>query len=319
MPWTLDHSMPIESRSPVYPTHSLSSPPSYEEAIQQSLQDLNPDTAPSYPHLQPEPSGLTPGDYTDAVAALHDIDERDIEDERDYEESRPLKMGRIPDARAQYTFIQPSDSASIGNSGNRDCVCNRNQSSVAGVMSHQQPLACTVHSSGSAFPSIPPSSSSSRSLLHAPSAPMAPASFESFEPFEPPSFEPSSSTVTRRNSRLYSHPQEALMGKSNDTDSDQYTTFQTQSTPYTTLPQLQRPLHPPATAPLAGIPDTPGDLMNVQDVSIADYKRTKRGAESYDKILEDPYQLYRFFVAHNDRPKMHLLIRGKTKERYQSG
>ncbi|KAG0242254.1 hypothetical protein BGX31_000416 [Mortierella sp. GBA43] len=58
--------------------------------------------------------------------------------------------------------------------------------------------------------------------------------------------------------------------------------------------------------------------MNVQDISIADYKRTKKGAESYDSILEDPYQLYRFFVAHNDRPMMHLLVRGYHTEKKES-
>lgn len=51
--------------------------------------------------------------------------------------------------------------------------------------------------------------------------------------------------------------------------------------------------------------------MNAQDISIADFVRTSSGDESVDPILEnDPYQLYRYFVAHNDRPEMYLLITG---------
>lgn len=50
---------------------------------------------------------------------------------------------------------------------------------------------------------------------------------------------------------------------------------------------------------------------NGQDVSAAGFTQTPNGYESTDPILEDPFQLYRFFVAHNDRPSMHLLITGK--------
>ncbi|KAF9355124.1 hypothetical protein BGX26_006973 [Mortierella sp. AD094] len=70
----------------------------------------------------------------------------------------------------------------------------------------------------------------------------------------------------------------------------------------------------PTDAPAAGIPDTPG-LINAQDISIADFKRTKKGVESCDKVLQDPYQLYRYFVAHNDRPTMHVLINGHHTEK----
>ncbi|KAG0370668.1 hypothetical protein BGZ54_004984 [Gamsiella multidivaricata] len=163
----------MASSADIYP-----SPPPYE-AIGRPLED----------HLnipQPGSSNLTPRDFG-TITSLQNDDDRDMEEERDYEESRPLKMGRIPDARAQYTFIQPSDT-------------------------------------------------------------------------------------------------------------------------------INNPILP---APLAGVPETPG-FMNAQDVSIADYKRTKRGADSCDKILEDPYQLYRFFVAHNDRPSMHVLICGHHTEKSES-
>ncbi|KAF9289149.1 hypothetical protein BGZ68_009932 [Mortierella alpina] len=66
-------------------------------------------------------------------------------------------------------------------------------------------------------------------------------------------------------------------------------------------------------------------LLNAQEVSIATFTRSKRGVESQDALLDDPYQLYRFFVAHNDRPSMHVLITGshmekqKTEERNSDG
>lgn len=47
------------------------------------------------------------------------------------------------------------------------------------------------------------------------------------------------------------------------------------------------------------------------DISTATYKRTDRGVETQDLLLDDPFQLYRFFVAHNDKPQMHVLITGR--------
>lgn len=51
-------------------------------------------------------------------------------------------------------------------------------------------------------------------------------------------------------------------------------------------------------------------LMSAQDISTAEFSSSKKGVESKDPILDDPFQLYRFFVAHNDRPSMHVLITG---------
>ncbi|KAK3826253.1 MAG: hypothetical protein JOS17DRAFT_253865 [Linnemannia elongata] len=76
---------------------------------------------------------------------------------------------------------------------------------------------------------------------------------------------------------------------------------------------------PAQEVPLAGVPSIPG-LMNSQDVSIAEYERSKKGVESCDPVLGDPYQLYRFFVAHNDRPTLHILIKGhhiEKREHYE--
>ncbi|KAG0040924.1 hypothetical protein BGZ82_005475 [Podila clonocystis] len=82
------------------------------------------------------------------------------------------------------------------------------------------------------------------------------------------------------------------------------------------LPTYQRPAEP-----FAGIPAVQGNhgLMNAQDISIADFVRKCSGDESVDPILEsDPYQLYRYFVAHNDRPEMYLLITGYHVEKRET-
>ncbi|KAG0305004.1 hypothetical protein BGZ98_004722 [Dissophora globulifera] len=77
------------------------------------------------------------------------------------------------------------------------------------------------------------------------------------------------------------------------------------------------PMHiPPASFPVpsSGIPNAAG-LMSAPDVSTATFKQSQRGVETRDALLDDPYQLYRFFVAHNDRPSMHVLITGSHMEK----
>ncbi|KAF8923078.1 hypothetical protein BGZ58_003374 [Dissophora ornata] len=69
--------------------------------------------------------------------------------------------------------------------------------------------------------------------------------------------------------------------------------------------------------PLTGISNAPG-LMSAVDISSASFTRSKRGVETRDPLLDDPFQLYRFFVAHNDRPSMHLLITGSHMEKRTS-
>ncbi|KAF8950446.1 hypothetical protein BGZ52_002496 [Haplosporangium bisporale] len=64
---------------------------------------------------------------------------------------------------------------------------------------------------------------------------------------------------------------------------------------------------PPQSVSTAG-------LMSAQDISTAEFSTSKKGVESKDPILDDPFQLYRFFVAHNDRPSMHVLITGHHME-----
>ncbi|KAF9326135.1 hypothetical protein BGZ91_002098, partial [Linnemannia elongata] len=54
------------------------------------------------------------------------------------------------------------------------------------------------------------------------------------------------------------------------------------------------------------------------DISIAEFERTKKGVESCDPVLGDPYQLYRFFVAHNDRPTLQIVIKGHHIEKRET-
>ncbi|KAF9144416.1 hypothetical protein BGX30_012874 [Mortierella sp. GBA39] len=69
-----------------------------------------------------------------------------------------------------------------------------------------------------------------------------------------------------------------------------------------------RPVPPSGIASLEGAP-------TCSDISTATYKRTDRGVETQDLLLDDPFQLYRFFVAHNDKPQMHVLITGSHVEK----
>ncbi|KAG0277564.1 hypothetical protein BGZ95_005735 [Linnemannia exigua] len=66
--------------------------------------------------------------------------------------------------------------------------------------------------------------------------------------------------------------------------------------------------------PPSGIPSLEGAPTGI-DISKATFTRTDRGVESQDALLEDPFQLYRFFVAHNDKPQMHILITGTHVEK----
>ncbi|KAF9943392.1 hypothetical protein BGZ67_000072 [Mortierella alpina] len=83
-----------------------------------------------------------------------------------------------------------------------------------------------------------------------------------------------------------------------------------------TMPFFGMPANSPPV-PQSGIPSAPA-LLNAQEVSIATFTRSKRGVESKDGLLDDPYQLYRFFVAHNDRPSMHVLITGSHMEKQRT-
>ncbi|KAF9116827.1 hypothetical protein BGX27_010444 [Mortierella sp. AM989] len=270
----------VSSSDQVFP-----SPPSYEEAIGRPLQNT-----PSAPPLITSGSGhgLTPQDFDSSSLFQDGADDRDMEEERDYEESRPLKMGRIPDARAQYTFIQPNDTIDVNNS-------NSNNSH------HTFPV---LHNS-SHLPDYNPNSSAvqqSQQYFSSPTSPINPA-------YNAPSAPSSAPVEYQQQQGEQSKPDKSNVQPIQPSSSNGSTSY--------APPPFPPPSMAAAPVPLAGIPDTPG-LINAQDISIAGYKRTKKGAESCDKVLEDPYQLYRFFVAHNDRPTMHALIRGHHTEKCDS-
>ncbi|KAG0315605.1 hypothetical protein BGZ99_007358 [Dissophora globulifera] len=258
------------------PSEAHPSPPSYDDAIGRPLHspsappksqlentnyngnnnDNNNNYNNYYNSNNNSNSNLTPRDF-DPISGFRDNDDHDLEDERDYEESRPLKMGRIPEARAQYTFIQP------------------NLTTIGGDSTPQGPFSGIK----TAF---------SRKPTYAGVAVGTPSSI-AYPPAHNVFFgqnAPSTSTPTVYAPPAFPPPP---------------------SLPASSSPNIAAPV------PLAGNPDTPR-LINSQDISIADYTRTKRGVESCDKVLQDPYQLYRFFVAHNDRPTMHVLITGSHTE-----
>lgn len=250
---TVDQPVAYDCLPPLLPR---SCPPPYEEAIVRPPNDT----------LTNPPSRLTAVAPSDFLTA-DDQDFQDFEeDEQEYEASRPLKMGKIPDARAQYTYIQPDISRS------KAPACPHSPGTGSpGIAA--QPYRSLHHQTGQALPSAPPMSSTpQRTYLPPPGPPPPLQGSEDNKPFyNPPDHAPPSA------------------GSSSTAP----------PAPYQTAP-----------VPFAGVPEVPG-LINPQDISIADFKRTKKGIESYDKVLADPYQLYRFFVAHNERPTVHAVIKGK--------
>ncbi|KAF9432037.1 hypothetical protein BGZ76_011391 [Entomortierella beljakovae] len=267
--------MSQESHAPPRSMISPLDPPSYEAAIGRPLLHT-----PSAPELLSAPThNLKPQDIASGLLDSEDegdIEERDYEEEQDYEDSRPLKMGQIPSTRAQYTFIQPYDTINKGtNSSNNQ------------VPHPEMPYYLQLPNRHSGIPAqhtmqySPPS--------HCPPTPSAPPQ-----------------TLHQSEQQCETCPSKPITAVQpiqsyNSTASASYGP-----------PPFSPPTGPNPVAP-AGVPDTPR-LINSQDVSIADFKRKTQGVESCDKILEDPYQLYRFFVAHSDRPTMSVIIRGHHTE-----
>ena len=254
------------------PLQTRASPPPYEEAIVRPLKDTL------------TGSTLTPPSRTNAVVPNDFLleDDQDFqdfeEDEREYEASRPLKMGKIPDARAQYTYIQPDVF--------RSKAPTRPHGPGTG------PLGMTVQSSalphpqtGQARPSAPPMDSTPQQTYLPPPGP-------------PPPLQGPQPTGYEADKPFFNPPDHAPPPAGSSSSAPPAS--------YLTVPV------PFAGVPFAGVPELPG-LINPQDISIADFKRTKKGIESYDKVLADPYQLYRFFVARNDRPSMHAIIKGISR------
>ncbi|KAG0031024.1 hypothetical protein BGZ81_001874 [Podila clonocystis] len=251
----------------------------------------------------------------------------DMEDEQDYEESRPLRTGVIPNVASQYTFIQPQDhtrqkwwrqSKSHSQMYHYHKSTQQCFSSFKRHHHHIQTPVQTLGAGHQAFTGAPPTTSASGRSTQGPYTPPslcpqpyaaasgthAPATLEDLPPMKAkttsvaPSAPPGIDIPAISHSTSYAPPNvppPPLLQQ---------------------LPTYQRP-----TEPFAGIPAVHGNqgLMNAQDISIADFVRKSSGDESVDPILEtDPYQLYRYFVAHNDRPEMYLLITGYHVEKRET-
>ncbi|KAF9923546.1 hypothetical protein FBU30_006417 [Linnemannia zychae] len=307
--------MPVPGTLPATSNGSthLPCPPSYDEAIGYSSPSLAPPT-PSHTLLEqyhPASEDFIKIDHADPS----DLEiNQDMDEEQDYEETRPLKMGRIPNTRAQYTFIQPFDTIQAGKKKKNSC----NSGTPLGVdnrfpFPHHPlfPQAKSVphhhhhlHHNGNQNPYAPAPGGdrmqylfpNSNPALNTPSAP--PVSYA------PPSVPPPS-TEGPQNTKDHIIPS----GSSSATPAIVYA-----PPPFPPPPLMTEEV------PLAGVPSFPS-LMNPQDISIAEFKRSYNGVESCDPVLGDPYQLYRFFVAHNDRPSLHIVIRGHhidKKESYET-
>ncbi|KAG0284332.1 hypothetical protein BGZ96_011293 [Linnemannia gamsii] len=322
-------------------------PPSYEEAISHQHSVSTPPTpASNQQQQQYHPSS------EDFVKVDHDNLEmdQDMDEEQDYEESRPLKMGRIPNTRAQYTFIQPNDTIQAGKKKrnmNNNCSSTCSTPEIdgsplpphPGYPQHQHPesayhhpphhlqYAAPPHDLMQRPYTVPTPGNNSMQRLYPVSgptwnAPSAPPSAPDTAPptlYAPPSMPPP--PLEQFNDTKQIHPPvdntHSEFGSEVGSPSSSAAVAPVPATTY-----APPPFPPPQSlsaqeAPLAGVPSLPG-LMNSQDISIAEFKRSKKGVESCDSILGDPYQLYRFFVAHNDRPTLHVIIKGHHIEKRET-
>ncbi|KAG0379286.1 hypothetical protein BGX24_000974 [Mortierella sp. AD032] len=345
------------------PPHPPLCPPTYEEAIGRQGPLETPPTATTPPQQQQEHYATS----QDFIKVIHGGDgnsmglemDQDIdEDDLDYEESRPLKMGRIPNTCAQYTFIQPTDTILAGK---KKKVKNNHNSSTCGVHVGSSPLpshpgyphpgsssACSHRYAAAPPPphnlmqqqhsfSVPASGDNQMQRLYpvpgpALNAPSAPPSAPDTAPpalYAPPLMPPPpleqgniafghtkntiNSNATQGNAPVF------VTGFGSGSGSSDFTSAAPTTTSYapSPFPPPALPRLPAQEAPLAGVPSIPG-LINSQDISIAEFERTKKGVESCDPVLGDPYQLYRFFVAHNDRPTLNIVIKGHHTEKRET-
>ncbi|KAF9146970.1 hypothetical protein BG015_011444 [Linnemannia schmuckeri] len=327
-------------------------PPSYEEAISHQLSVSPPPTTTTTP--QPQQQQYHPSSE-DFIKVVHnasstglEMDQDMDEDDQDYEESRPLKMGRIPDTRAQYTFIQPNDTIQAGKKKkNKNCnsTCATPENNGSPLPPHP---GYPQQYPGSAYPYPPrhpqyaapphdltqrpytapiPDSNSMQRLYPVPgpalNAPSAPPSAPDTAPptsYASPSMPPPPLEQFNDNKNIHpppSAPADFASGSRSGSPGFSSATAPTATYAPPPFPPPPSQGHPAQEAPLAGVPSIPS-LMNSQDISIAEFERTKKGVESCDPILGDPYQLYRFFVAHNDRPSLHIVIKGHHIEKHET-
>lgn len=312
-------------------------PPSYDEAIghQPSVSTL---PTPPLNQQQHHPSSE---DFVKVVEDDLEMDQ-DMDEDQDYEESRPLKMGRIPNTRAQYTFIQPNDTIQAGkkkksNNNNGSSACSTPEIGGSPLPSHpgypqqQHPVSAYPYPSRHPQCAAPPHNLTQRPFivptgnnsmqhlysvpgpsLNAPSAPPSAPDTAPPTSYAPPSMPPPPLEQFNDTKQIHAPVVNPPSEFASELGSPSSSIAAAPTTTYAPSPFPPPPQSLPVPeAPLAGVPSLPG-LMNSQDISIAEFERTKKGVESCDPVLGDPYQLYRFFVAHNDRPTLHIAIKGNN-------
>ncbi|KAF9103893.1 hypothetical protein BGX29_002786 [Mortierella sp. GBA35] len=308
----------------------LPCPPTYEEAIgrQESY------STPPIHNNNNQHDHHTTQDFIKAHNDASELEmDQDMDEDQDYEESRPLKMGRIPDTRAQYTFIQPTDTIQAGKKKNSSTTATNAstlppsgypqylQQSPGSSYGHHHHHPAPDHNSMQHLYPVP------GPALNAPSAPPAAPDTAPPTSYAPPSMPPpplQQGDVAFYDGKHSSIPIMPELTSGSGSGSGSGAAGCSSTPPTTTYAPPPFPPSPPQQqhfpaeqAPLAGVPAISG-LINSQDISIATFERTKKGVESCDPVLGDPYQLYRFFVAHNDRPSLHIKIAGHHIEKRET-
>ncbi|KAG0235775.1 hypothetical protein BGW41_000670 [Actinomortierella wolfii] len=299
-------------------------PPSYEEAIAQYEQSLSPEERQRQRFLteqrqqqEPRPPSvdLQPEDH-------------DPEDEEAYNESRPLRQGTVPNTFAQVTHAPAPELPSSSTAGPSLAYAPPPPPMIPGAhLHHPHHHLHHPHFAPHYGPFVPPGPTSTGQAPDPTSAayPMAPngAPYPPPGPFPfhgppppgafPMASRPSPSPFAVDAKQPIMPPSAPPLGSSSTSSA------QPSSSPSSSSSTIAGATGIPGEPSYQSASPTQGrDLVKVDDISIATFHRTKVGVESEDPILEDPYQLYRFLVAHNDRPSLHVLITGHHTERRHS-
>ncbi|KAF9427840.1 hypothetical protein BGZ94_004024 [Podila epigama] len=319
-----------QTTEPEIPSYRLytTDPPPYEEAIAHQVSS-SVSTPSTVVHVTPREELET--------------DVLDYDDEQDYEESRPFKYGTIPSGSAQYTYIQPQDhTQQKWWNGCKSHWQRKNHYQKSDRYHHldhdhdRHRVGPTPVLTLASNQQQHPSNTGKPHTLLVPTAPSlteiacggsSAAALPIPEPF---------ATASVGCSTMYTHETNADTGSTSKNDQSppydnrKYAPASASESCQQSESQRASTVHPSATTSCpssakaeiyAGVPmlsntgEPAQTLMSPQDISIASFKRTADGDVSSDPILErDAYQLYRYFVAHNDRPELYVLITGTHKE-----
>ncbi|KAF9978153.1 hypothetical protein BGZ73_003534 [Actinomortierella ambigua] len=313
-------------------------PPSYEEAIAQYEQSLTSDERQRQRILQQQRQQQEPRPPSMDLQP----EDHDAEDEEAYNESRPLRQGTVPSTFAQVTNAPavdlPVSSSSMAAMG---ATAGLSQAyapapSMTHPHLHHPPHPSLSHAQfgphvpplfGPSFMSPPgsvPDPSTApfpMSPIGAPFPPPGPFPFHGPPPMGPFPVASGSGTASFHSDAKPSVAPPSAPPAGTSSSSSSSSSAAASATP-TSLSSAGAPAAtsasspPPSSSTYYQTPER--ETIKAADISMAMFERTKDGVESEDPILEDPYQLYRFLVAHNDRPSLHVLITGHHTERRQS-